>query len=123
LLRKSDLSPLGTGRMAETDGKEFRGGNCQGYEYEKGTFCGPLRRDFRRADVSYADRGHYGICALEESIPCISTTVLLEPQKAGAKAYALLPRRSTKREIVIAKWSSKPAPLPPLYRERALVLN
>src|SRR5438552_6578624 len=107
LLRKSDLSPIKYQRVAEADGKEVAWEEIvKGYEYEKGQFVVLEEEDFRRADVKATQT-----VDIVEFVPLAEIDPMyfdqpyyLEPQKAGAKAYALL-REALKRtgQVGIAK--------------------
>ena len=93
LLRKNDLSPIKYQRVAETDAKEVPWEDIvKGYEYEKGQFIVLEEEDFRRADVKATQTVEImEFVPLEEIDPMFfDRPYYLEPQKAGAKAYALL---------------------------------
>jgi len=93
LLRKSDLSPINYKRVAEVDGKEVAWEEIvKGYEYEKGKFVVLKEEDFRRADIEATQT-----VEIVEFVPLAEIDPMffdkpyyLEPQKTGAKAYALL---------------------------------
>jgi DNA end-binding protein Ku len=93
LLRKGDLSPIKYKRVAETDGKEVSWQEIvKGYEYEKGQFVVLDDEDFRRADIEATQSVDIlEFVPLEEIDPMFfDKPYYLEPQKKGAKAYALL---------------------------------
>ena len=93
LLRKNDLSPIKYQRIAENDGKEVPWDDIvKGYEYEKGQFVVLEDKDFERADVQATQSVDIvEFVPLEEIDPMFfDTPYYLEPQKNGAKAYALL---------------------------------
>jgi len=93
LLRKKDLSPIRYLRVAETDDKEVPWEEIvKGFEYEKGNFVVLEEEDFRRADVTATQTVDImEFVPLKEIDPMFfDTPYYLEPQKAGAKAYALL---------------------------------
>ena len=107
LLRASDLSPVNYKRVAETDGKEVPWDQIvKGYEYEKGKFVVLKEEDFRRADIEATQSVDImEFVPLEEIDPMFfDRPYYLEPQKKGAKAYALL-REALKRsgKVGIAK--------------------
>src|SRR5947208_3391111 len=107
LLRKSDLSPINYKRVAEADGKEVPWEQIvKGYEYEKGKFVVLKDEDFRRVDIEATQTVDIiDFVELDEIDPIFfDKPYYLEPQKAGAKAYALL-RESLKRagKVGIAK--------------------
>ena len=107
LLRKSDLSPINYKRVAEADGKEVPWEEIvKGYEYEKGRFVVLKEEDFRRADIEATQSVEImEFVPLEEIDPMFfDKPYYLEPQKNGAKAYALL-REALKRsgKVGIAK--------------------
>src|SRR5439155_21581113 len=107
LLRKSDLSPVNYKRVAEADGKEVAWDQIvKGYEYEKGKFVVLKEEDFRRADIEATQSVDImEFVELEEIDPVFfDRPYYLEPQKKGAKAYALL-REALKRsgKVGIAK--------------------
>jgi DNA end-binding protein Ku len=93
LLRKSDLSPINYKRVAEADGKVVPWEEIvKGYEYEKGRFVVLKEEDFRRADIEATQT-----VEIMEFVPLTEIDPMffdkpyyLEPQKSGAKAYALL---------------------------------
>ena len=93
LLRASDLSPINYKRVAEVDGKEVPWDQIvKGYEYEKDKFIVLKDEDFRRADVEATQSVDIiEFVQLEEIDPMFfDKPYYLEPQKKGAKAYALL---------------------------------
>jgi len=93
LLRVSDLSPINYKRVAEADGKEVPWDQIvKGYEYEKGKFVVLKEEDFRRADIEATQSVEIiEFVKLEEIDPMFfDRPYYLEPQKKGAKAYALL---------------------------------
>jgi DNA end-binding protein Ku len=99
LLRKTDLSPINYKRVAEADGKEVPWDQIvKGYEYEKGKFVIVGEEDFRRADVEATQTIEVlEFVRLQEIDPVFfDKPYYLEPQKQGAKAYALL-REALKR--------------------------
>src|SRR5437588_3634744 len=107
MLRKSDLSPINYKRVAEADGKEVPWEEIvKGYEYEKGKFVVLKDEDFRRADIEATQSVEIiEFVRLEEIDPMFfDKPYYLEPQKQGAKAYALL-RESLQRsgKVGIAK--------------------
>src|ERR1043165_4943904 len=107
MLRSSDLSPVNYKRVAEADGKEVPWEEIvKGYEYEKGKFIVLKDEDFRRADIEATQSVDIvEFVDLEEIDPMFfDRPYYLEPQKKGAKAYALL-REALKRsgKVGIAK--------------------
>src|SRR5216110_2459008 len=107
LLRASDLSPINYKRVAEADGKEVAWDQIvKGYEYEKGKFVVLKEEDFRRADIEATQSVDImEFVELEEIDPVFfDRPYYLEPQKKGAKAYALL-REALKKnnKVGIAK--------------------
>src|SRR3984957_2553516 len=93
LLRKTDQSPVNYRRVAEADGKEVPWSDIvKGYEYEKGKFVVLKDEDFKRVDLEAAQTiDIIDFVKLEEINPIFfDTPYYLVPQKAGAKAYALL---------------------------------
>src|SRR5690348_1676433 len=107
LLRGSDLSPINYKRVAEADGKEVPWDQIvKGYEYEKGKFIVLKEEDFRRADIEATQSVDIiEFVSLEEIDPMFfDKPYYLEPQKKGAKAYALL-REALRRsgKVGIAK--------------------
>jgi len=107
LLRKRDLSPIRYQRIAEADEKEVSWEEIvKGYEYEKGHFVVLEEEDFQRADVKATQTVDImEFVALEEIDPVyFDQPYYLEPQKAGAKAYALLRETLSKTgKVGIAK--------------------
>jgi DNA end-binding protein Ku len=106
-LRKKDLSPVNYKRVAEADGREVPWEEIfKGYEYEKGKFVVLEEGDFRRADIEATQTVEIvEFVPLEEIDPMFfDKPYYLEPQKNGAKAYALL-REALKRssKVGIAK--------------------
>jgi len=107
LLRASDLSPINYKRVAEADGKEVPWDQIvKGYEHEKGKFVVLKEEDFHRADVEATQSVDIiEFVDLEEIDPMFfDRPYYLEPQKKGAKAYALL-REALRRsgKVGIAK--------------------
>jgi len=107
MLRASDLSPINYKRVAEADGKEVPWDQIvKGYEYEKGKFVVLKEDDFRRADIEATQSVDIiEFVQLEEIDPMFfDRPYYLEPQKKGAKAYALL-REALRRsgKVGIAK--------------------
>jgi DNA end-binding protein Ku len=107
LLRASDLSPINYKRVAEADGKEVSWDQIvKGYEYEKGKFVILKDEDFRRADIEATQSVDIiEFVELSEIDPMFfDRPYYLEPQKKGAKAYALL-REALRRsgKVGIAK--------------------
>src|SRR5437868_4886904 len=107
LLRGKDLSPVNYKRVAESDGKEVPWDEIvKGYEYEKGKFIVLKEEDFRRADIEATQSVDImEFVELEEIDPMFfDKPYYLEPDKKGAKAYALL-RESLKQtnKVGIAK--------------------
>jgi len=93
LLRASDLSPVNYKRVAEADGKEVPWEQIvKGYEYEKGRFVVLKEEDFRRVDVEATKTVDLiDFVELSEINPIFfDKPYYMEPQKSGAKAYALL---------------------------------
>jgi DNA end-binding protein Ku len=93
LLRKTDLSPINYKRVAEVDGKEVAWDEIvKGYEYEKGKFVVLKEEDFKRADIEATQSVDIiEFVPLQEIDPIFfDRPYYLEPQKKGAKAYALL---------------------------------
>jgi DNA end-binding protein Ku len=107
LLRKSDLSPINYKRVAEADGKEVPWEEIvKGYEYEKDKFVVMEEEDFKRADIESTQTIEVlEFVQLHEIDPVFfDKPYYLEPQKQGAKAYALLREALKKVEMVgIAK--------------------
>jgi DNA end-binding protein Ku len=107
LLRRADLSPVNYKRVAEADGKEVPWEEIvKGYEYEKGKFIVLKEEDFRRADIEATQSVDIvEFVELDEIDPMFfDRPYYLEPDKKGAKAYALL-RESLKQtnKVGIAK--------------------
>src|SRR3954451_11618105 len=107
MLRKSDHSKINYKRVAEADGKEVPWEEIvKGYEYEKGKFIVLKEEDFRRADIEATQSVDIiEFVSLEEIDPMFfDKPYYLEPQKKGAKAYALL-REALRRsgKVGIAK--------------------
>ena len=129
LLRASDLSPINYKRVAEADGKEVPWDQIvKGYEYEKGKYVVLKEEDFRRADIEATQSVEImEFVELDEIDPMFfDRPYYLEPQKKGAKAYALLRealRRSGKVGIakVVIKTRQHLAAVKPI--QNALVLE
>jgi DNA end-binding protein Ku len=107
LLRKSDLSPIKYRRVAEADNQEVPWEEIvKGYEYEKGQFVVIEEEDFKRADIEATQTVDIlEFVPLEEIDPMFfDKPYYLEPEKKGAKAYALL-REALKKsgKVGIAK--------------------
>jgi DNA end-binding protein Ku len=107
MLRDKDLSRIDYKRVAEADGEEVPWEHIvKGYEYEKGKFIVLKDEDFRRVDVEATQTVDIiDFVELDEIDPMFfDKPYYLEPQKGGAKAYALL-RESLKKtgKVGIAK--------------------
>src|SRR5579859_1097417 len=107
LLRRCDLSPISYKRVAEADGKEVPWDQIvKGYEYEKGKFVTVTDEDFQRANPEATQAVNVVEFVRQSEIDPIffDRPYYLEPQKQGAKAYALLREALAKMEMVgIAK--------------------
>ena len=105
-IAKMDLSPINYKRVAEADGKEVPWDEIvKGYEYEKGKFVVMGEEDFRRADIEATQTIEVlEFVHLHEIDPVFSINPTLQPQKQGAKAYALLREAFYKMQ----KWSASP---------------
>jgi DNA end-binding protein Ku len=93
LLRKSDLSPVNYKRVAEADGKEVPWDQIvKGYEYERDKFVVLKDEDFERVDVEATHSVDItDFVELAEVDPMFFyKPYYMEPEKGGAKAYALL---------------------------------
>jgi len=93
MLRDEDLSPIDYKRVAEADGKEVPWEHIvKGYEYEKGKFVVLKDEDFRRVDLEASQTiDIIDFVKVDEIDPMFfDKPYYLEPQKGGAKAYALL---------------------------------
>src|SRR5215207_6217057 len=93
LLRRSDHSPVNYKRVAEADGQEVPWEHIvKGYEYEKGKFIVLKEEDFQRVDLEATQTiDIIDFVELDEIDPMFfDKPYYLEPQKGGAKAYALL---------------------------------
>ena len=99
MLRKSDLSPINFKRVAENDSREVPWDQIvKGYEYERGKFVVMKEEDFERVDIEATQTiDIIDFVRLEEINPMFfDKPYYLVPEKAGAKAYALL-REALKR--------------------------
>jgi DNA end-binding protein Ku len=107
LLRKTDLSPIKYQRVAETDGKEVPWQEIvKGYEYDGGKVVVMTQEDFKRADVDATQSVDITEFVSEDEIDPMfyDRPYYLEPQKKGAKAYALLREALRRtRKVGIAK--------------------
>ena len=93
LLRANDLSPVNYKRVAEADGKEVPWEQIvKGYEYEKGKFVVLREEDFKRVDIEATQTVDIlDFVPLKEINPIyFHKPYYMEPQKSGAKPYALL---------------------------------
>ncbi len=93
LLRKSDLSPINYKRIAEADGKEVPyPETVRGYEYERGAFVPLEEEDLKAARATGVQTIQIlDFVALKEIDPIFfDKPYYLEPDKSGARAYALL---------------------------------
>jgi DNA end-binding protein Ku len=93
MLRASDLSPVNFKRVAATDGREVPWEQIvKGYEYENGKYVVLDDEDFRRVNIEATQTiDIIDFVRLEEINPVyFDKPYYLAPQKAGAKAYALL---------------------------------
>src|SRR5437667_534002 len=93
LLRKTELSPVNSKRVAEKDGKEVSWDQIvKGYEYEKGKYVELMGEDCGRGALEAPQTVDIQDSVdLEEIDPMFFyKPYYLEPQKGGDKAYALL---------------------------------
>ncbi|MFO1498406.1 MAG: Ku protein [Verrucomicrobiota bacterium] len=93
MLRDHDLSPIDYKRVAQADGKEVAWEHIvKGYEYDKGKFVVLKDEDFRRVDLEATQTiDIIDFVELAEIDPMFfDKPYYLEPDKGGAKAYALL---------------------------------
>src|SRR5690349_1922449 len=93
LLRDKDHSPIDYKRIAEADGQEVPWEHIvKGYEFEKGKFVVLKEEDFRRVDIEATQTiDIIDFVLLDEIDPMFfDKPYYLEPEKGGAKAYALL---------------------------------
>jgi DNA end-binding protein Ku len=93
LLRQRDLSPIIYKRVAAVDAKEVPWEQIvKGYEYEKEKFVVITPEDFQAADIKATQTVEVlEFVRLSEIDPIFfDQPYYLEPQKQGAKAYALL---------------------------------
>ncbi|MGH8095469.1 MAG: Ku protein [Chthoniobacterales bacterium] len=107
LLRRTDLSPVNYKRVAEKDGKEVPWEQIvKGYEYEKGKFVVLNEKDFQRVDLEATQTVDIQDFVEVEAIDPMFfyKPYYLEPQKGGAKAFALLREALAKtKKVGIAK--------------------
>src|SRR5215831_15361590 len=93
ILRDSDQSRIRYKRVAEADGKEVPKEHIvKGYEYERGRYVVLTEEDFKRVQIeSNQTIDIQEFVKLEEIDPrFFDEPYFLGPEKAGAKAYALL---------------------------------
>lgn len=93
MLRASDLSPISFKRVAQSDGREVPWNQVvKGYEYEPGKHVVLNEEDFRRVDIEATQTIDIIDFVKQDEIDPVfyDTPYYLAPQKAGAKAYALL---------------------------------
>jgi DNA end-binding protein Ku len=93
LLRDSDLSPVRYKRVSEVDDEEVPWEHIvKGFEYERGKFIPLKEEDFKRVDVESTQMVEIlEFTSLDEIDPrYFYKPYFIEPQKGGAKAYALL---------------------------------
>src|SRR4051794_2338243 len=93
MLRKSDLSPVNYKRVAEADGEEVPYQEvAKGYEYEKGEFVLVEEEDFQRAKAEGVQTVQIvDFVSLNDIDPVFfDKPYYLQPEKGGARAYALL---------------------------------
>lgn len=93
LLRDSDLSPVRYKRVSEVDEEEVPWEHVvKGFEYERGKFIPLKDEDFKRVDVESTQMVEIlEFTSLDEIDPrYFYKPYFIEPQKGGAKAYALL---------------------------------
>src|SRR5947209_10548139 len=93
MLRDTDLSPIHYKRVAEADGKEVDWDHIvKGYEHEKGNYVVMTEEDFERVEIKSNQtvdiREFVKLSDIEPRF--FDEPYFLAPEKAGAKAYALL---------------------------------
>jgi DNA end-binding protein Ku len=99
LLHAKDKSPIAYRRVCSEENVEVPWGEIvKGYEYEKGQFVEMTEADFDAADVEATQAIDIRDFVMAAEIPpaYFEQPYYLEPQKTGAKAYALL-REALKR--------------------------
>ncbi|MCE5318565.1 MAG: Ku protein [Parachlamydia sp.] len=93
MLHKTDLSPIRYARICKEDGKEIPYKDIvKGYEYQKGEYIVFTEEDFKRIDVKKTGTIEIVQFTKSEEIDSIyfEKPYYLEPDKGGAKPYALL---------------------------------
>lgn len=93
LLHKTDLSPIRYARICKEDGKEIPYQDIvKGYEYQKGEYIVFTEEDFKRINVKKTGTIEIVQFTKSEEIDSIffEKPYYLEPDKGGAKPYALL---------------------------------
>lgn len=93
LLRDKDLCPISFARVCRVDGEEVPWEHIvRGYEYAKGDYVILEKEDFEKADVKKTHTIDISTFVDEKEVDTIffEKPYYLEPQKTGAKAYALL---------------------------------
>ena len=93
LLHAKDKSPIAYRRVCAEEGVEVPWAEIvKGYEYEKGQFVVMTDADFEAADVEATQTIDIRDFVVAAEIPPVyfEQPYYLEPQKTGAKAYALL---------------------------------
>ena len=99
LLHAKDQAPIAYRRVCTEENVEVPWGEIvKGYEYEKGHFVVMTEEDFAQADVEATQTIDIRDFVRGEAIPAtyFEQPYYLEPQKTGAKGYALL-REALKR--------------------------
>lgn len=93
MLHKTDLSPIRYARICKEDGKEIPYKDIvKGYEYQKGEYIVFTEEDFKRIDMKKTGTIEIVQFTKSEEIDSIyfEKPYYLEPDKGGAKPYALL---------------------------------
>src|SRR5687768_4638468 len=112
MLRDSDHSRIRYKRICESDGKEVPWEHIvKGYEYEKGEYVVLTKEDFERVQIKSSQmvdiREFVDVSDIDPRF--FDEPYFLAPEKAGAKAYALL-REALERsgKVGIAKVVIRP---------------
>lgn len=128
-LDKRDMAPVGYQRINKRTGKPIEAEHVvKGFQYEKGEYVLLSDEDFRQANVEATQTVDIVSFVAVDSIPpyFFETPYYLEPDKRGAKGYALLRetmRKSGQAALALVVLRNRQHLCAMLVRDDVLVLN
>lgn len=129
MLHKTDLSPIRYARICKADNKEVPYKDIvKGYEYQKGDYVVVTDEDFQKVSSKKSKTIEIIFFTAEEEVDSIYFDKLyyLQPDKGGAKAYALLRealRKSGKVAVAVFTLRNHQHMAVIKAKDNALILN